>query len=409
MCVCRATTFDRVVSSFVVQNLVNEGNLPPLVLTYIANALFVILILPHAGREWAARCLEQPPQQQQLSFQSGHGGRGSRRRGANTWSIYIHAALCVCPLWFLAMYTFNASLGLTNVTANTILSTTSSLFTYLISVAILKERLMANKVLCILTSMIGSAMVTLADSFSRKNRGGRVGGTDGEWLGNLLCLLSAFLYALYTNLMKKLLPENIGTDASGNGPHEHDDSTADVGGLQRIGRADKRADGDGGSPVSLTKFFGLLGVFNIVMFLPVVLAAQLTGNIDVFSIPSRSIGISVGKGLFDNVLSDYLWACAVLCTSPTVASMGLSIQIPLAMLIEVLVVPGRPSWMESSTAFWMTVGGAVLVTAGFYGVAIITIKGSARRAPRVDGRECDGDSDDESSRLVQDHDCGVPG
>ena len=83
----------------------------------------------------------------------------------------------------------------------------------------------------------------------------------------------------------------------------------------------------------------------------------------------------------------------MLLTSPTVASVGLSIQIPLAMLIEVLVVPGRPSWAESAAALWMTVGGAALVTAGFYGIAIITMRGGGaprRRAAAGDGAGDDG-------------------
>lgn len=38
------------------------------------------------------------------------------------------------------------------------------------------------------------------------------------------------------------------------------------------------------------------------------------------------MGLLVLKGLLDNVLSDYLWARAVLLTSPTVATCGTTIQ-----------------------------------------------------------------------------------
>ena len=43
------------------------------------------------------------------------------------------------------------------------------------------------------------------------------------------------------------------------------------------------------------------------------------------------------SGLLDNVLSDYLWAKAVLLTTTTVATAGLTIQIPLAALVDTLI------------------------------------------------------------------------
>jgi hypothetical protein len=44
----------------------------------------------------------------------------------------IRLACVFCPLWFAANYTFNASLSLTSVASNTVLSTTSGLFTFLL-------------------------------------------------------------------------------------------------------------------------------------------------------------------------------------------------------------------------------------------------------------------------------------
>ena len=44
-----------------------------------------------------------------------------------------------CPLYFCANYFFNASLGLTSVASNTILSTTNGIFTLILSVFVLRE------------------------------------------------------------------------------------------------------------------------------------------------------------------------------------------------------------------------------------------------------------------------------
>ena len=75
---------------------------------------------------------------------------------------------------------------------------------------------------------------------------------------------------------------------------------------------------------------------------------------------------AVLKGLVDNVLSDYLWARAVLLTSPTNASVGLSMQIPMAAAVEVLI--GHARWMrEGGTIALMGLGCAMVMT-GFLGV-----------------------------------------
>lgn len=66
-------------------------------------------------------------------------------------------------------------------------------------------------------------------------------------------------------------------------------------------------------------------------------------------------------GLLDNVLSDYLWAKAVLLTTATVATAGLSIQVPLAAIVD--SVTGH-------TPHFADYLGAVAVMIGFVGINI---------------------------------------
>lgn len=61
----------------------------------------------------------------------------------------------VAPLWYLAQVTFNASLSMTSVTSNTILSSTSALFTFLFAVALLAEAFTLYKLAFILLLIIG--------------------------------------------------------------------------------------------------------------------------------------------------------------------------------------------------------------------------------------------------------------
>jgi drug/metabolite transporter (DMT)-like permease len=69
-------------------------------------------------------------------------------------------------------------------------------------------------------------------------------------------------------------------------------------------------------------------------------------------------------GLFDNALADYLWSRAVLLIGPTIASVGLSLQVPIAMLVEpILISEGWWNhWLEC--ALELTGAGAIL--AGFF-------------------------------------------
>jgi hypothetical protein len=69
------------------------------------------------------------------------------------------------------------------------------------------------------------------------------------------------------------------------------------------------------------------------------------------------VGFLVLSGLCDNVLSDYLWARSVLLTSPTVATIGMSITIPLAMASDAILNGGQPDLTA--------IAGALLVLVGF--------------------------------------------
>lgn len=66
--------------------------------------------------------------------------------------------LQVAPLWFAAQYTFNVSLAETSVTSNTILASTSSLFTYGLSCLLLLEVFVVSKLAFILMCMAGETL-----------------------------------------------------------------------------------------------------------------------------------------------------------------------------------------------------------------------------------------------------------
>ncbi|XP_016903393.2 uncharacterized protein LOC103503071 isoform X2 [Cucumis melo] len=232
-------------------------------------------------------------------------------------------SLFICPFWFLAQLTFNLSLKYTTVTSNTILSSGSSLFTFLVSLAFLGEKFTWVKLASVLLCMGGTIIVSLGDLQSEMT----LKTASNPLLGDVLSLVSAGLYAVYITLIRKKLPE----------------------------------DDEMNGKASMAQFLGFLGLFNLVIFFPVALIIKFT-NVEPFRLRTwKEVGMIVAKGLLDNVLSDYLWAKAVLLTTTTVATAGLTIQVPLAAIVD-SVTGNAPHLMDYL--------GAVAVMIGFVGINI---------------------------------------
>lgn len=145
--------------------------------------------------------------------------------------------------------------------------------------------------------------------------------------GDILALVSAGLYAVYITLIRKKLPD------------------------------EKKGEGQ----ASMAEFLGYLGLFNLLIFLPVALVLHFTNLEPFHNITWNQFGLIVGKGLLDNVLSDYLWAKAILLTTTTVATAGLTIQVPIAAVVDSLTGHAPHLWDYI---------GAVAVMVGFAGINI---------------------------------------
>ncbi|KAJ0053322.1 hypothetical protein Pint_01567 [Pistacia integerrima] len=254
----------------------------------------------------------------------GHPDKGLDAKGRWTRTRVAKVSLLICPFWFLAQLTFNLSLKYTTVTSNTILSSASSLFTFLVSLAFLGEKFTWVKLISVLLCMAGTIIVSLGDSESSTSLGATA---SNPLLGDILALVSAGLYAVYITLIRKKLPDDDG----------------------KSGQA------------SMALFLGYLGLFNLIIFLPIALILNFTKLEPFHSLTLEQFGLVVGKGLLDNVLSDYLWAKAVLLTTTTVATAGLTIQVPLAAIVDSLT-GNAPHLMDYL--------GAVAVMIGFAGINI---------------------------------------
>ncbi len=86
--------------------------------------------------------------------------------------------------------------------------------------------------------------------------------------------------------------------------------------------------------VDMSEFFAYLGVINAIALLPIVVTLHFTQVEDLSGLTWTIAGTIVLNAFFNNVMSDYLWARVVLLTSPTVATLGLGLTVPLAMIAD---------------------------------------------------------------------------
>jgi solute carrier family 35 protein F5 len=161
--------------------------------------------------------------------------------------------------------------------------------------------------------------------------------------------------------------------------------------------------------MSMQLLFGYVGLLNMIILFPVAIfllsptpsrdhappeygpddAATADGSTATTTLTWTILLFLILKGLLDNVISDYLWARAVILTSATVASVGLGLTIPMAFVADSIM--GDPD-VERHLG---DVLGAVCVLFGFVFVNIGGEEGTegAGGGAYVESMEDDGSFD----------------
>ena len=112
----------------------------------------------------------------------------------------------------------------------------------------------------------------------------------------------------------------------------------------------------------LCNYYLVILDYGILLFSPVLLIIYFSYPVEYSGFSWEIFGIVVLNSIFDVVISDYLWARAVILTSATIATVGLSITIPLAMISDDMqhgIIPDV-----------ISVVGALLVIVGFVGMNV---------------------------------------
>ena len=341
-----------VLSSFLLNDLFEKGIYSkPFFITWFNTASFVFYLIPYYFKTWKNKDLKLPFIDTTINTDDNDYTINNNNNNINNSLLnnnnnpYIHSyhehnndsepnmlhsnklhpltfretlqlSFSFCILWFSSNFFNNASLLFTSVSSQTILSSTSSFFTMIVGYIFSQESFDKTKIISLIGLFIGVLCVTLND---KPQTNDSYSFTD-ILTGDILALLGALCYGIYSILLKLKVK---------------DDSRMDM-----------------------KLFFGFVGVFNTFLLWPSLVIVHYL-DIEHFELPSSGYVWSVI--LFNCIISflaDFLWARAMLLTSPLTVTVGLCLTIPLALICDIFF-----KFKLNSTIYFL---GAFLVCFSFY-------------------------------------------
>lgn len=290
-----------VLSSFLLNNLFEQGTYSkPFFITWFNTASFTLYLIPYYLRRWKNKKhvhntietssllieeLGQEDEETQLCNDKLH---------PLTFNETLRLSFYFTVLWFLSNFFNNSSLIFTSVSSQTILSSTSSFFTMLVGYLFNQEVFNRTRLISLIGLFLGVLCVTLNDNPQSTDT------TPFQivLLGDLLALLGALCYGIYSILLKLKVKDD--------------------------------------SRIDMKLFFGFVGVFNTLILWPSLVIVHFLG-LETFQLPpTKDIWFVILYNCAISFLADFLWARAMLLTSPLTVTVGLCLTIPLALICDII-------------------------------------------------------------------------
>lgn len=202
----------------------------------------------------------------------------------------LRMALVISPLFFLSDWIFTLGLSMTTVASTSTISTISGLFTLILGAFMKVERFSIRKLFAAIATIAGVAIIC---SFDKKKTQG-----DRNFVGDMVNVVSALIYAVYTILLK-----------SKSGPP---------------------------GAIDISMLFSFMGAAVLIGGIPGLFLLHWT-NLERFELPTPKLaGILFANALIGTVLSDFLWAKSVVLTTPMIGTLALSLSVPLSVIADIL-------------------------------------------------------------------------
>lgn len=243
------------------------------------------------------RSYRRQPEVKDIDSEDGYGSIKSEASWDTPSYVLPYSQIALIGFETATIYYINGMLATTSLmytTASnqTVLSTTSSLFTLILGVLARVERFSCEKLLAILASIFGILLIALAEV-----RGGKSEHSANGPLGDLLALIGAATYSMFLIVLKVKLGK--GTDET------HD-----------------------------MLVYLSMGLSSILLMVPVLTVADYTG-LEHFNLPPNlEVAVTVLSVGILNALSDYAASRSTMLMSPLITSLSLSTAIPISMLCD---------------------------------------------------------------------------
>ncbi|KAF9975262.1 hypothetical protein BGZ73_001153 [Actinomortierella ambigua] len=261
----------------------------------------------------------------------------SRERKVLGWHLF-RLALVMTTLYMVPSYLWYACVALTSMANLTAIYNTSCFFAYLFSVLILKDRIVANKVVAVFLSLLGVAIISLlthqedsepSNLDEQQSSPNATGGfsiqmSEVALWGNLLALFGAALYGLEEVIYKKYAVPKSSSITFAN---------------------------------TLT---GLMGVATLTFFwIPIPLLHFI--GIETFQLPTASAFLSILLIATLGLVYNGCFMIVVSQTSPVFAAVGVMATIPLVAVVDLLLFGVPIGWGNIIGGLCIVVGFGILV------------------------------------------------